>query len=57
MALRPTQSLRIDIDMSLLDRLTGGDLRSIGDSEQVAADAAEKATAARPDLLQPFKSK
>jgi hypothetical protein len=43
--------------MSLLDRLTGGDLRSIGDSEQVAADAAEKATAARPDLLQPFKSK
>ncbi len=69
--------------MSLLDRLTGGDFRSIGDSEQVAADvltnpslfpglfaglthpdalirmraadATEKVTTARPDLLQPFK--
>ena len=71
--------------MSILDRLTGGDFRSIGNSEQVvadvltntllfaelfdglthsgalirmrAADAAEKVTAVRPDLLRPFKSR
>jgi hypothetical protein len=69
--------------MSLLTKLTGGDFRSIGNSEQVAADvlvnpslfpelfaglsdadalirmraadATEKVTAARPDLLQSFK--
>lgn len=69
--------------MALLDQLTGGDFRSIGQSGQVAAavladpalfpelfaglshadalvrmraaDATEKVTAARPDLLQPFK--
>ena len=71
--------------MSILNRLNGGDFRSIGDSGQVAADvlvapslfaelfaglthsnalirmraadAVEKVTAARPDLLQPFKSR
>ena len=70
--------------MSLLKKLTGGDFRSKGNSEQVAAevllnpalfaelfagltdadalirmraaDAVEKVTAGRPDLLQPFKS-
>ncbi len=69
---------------SILKRLTGGDFRSIGESNQVAADvlanpslfpelvgglthpdalirmraadASEKVTAKRPDLLQPFKS-
>jgi hypothetical protein len=70
--------------MNLLERLSGGDFRSIGESEQVAAnvlsdpslfpelftglthpdalirmraaDAVEKVTATRSDLLQPFKS-